>query len=232
MSDLPPNLTIKQWDPDDRPREKLKEKGAQALSVSELFAIVIGSGRRGESAVELMKCILHQQKNGLTDLQNISLRNLTKFKGVGMVKAIKIKATLEIAKRLQLLRLPNKKQLTSSRLVFEFLSPFLSLLDQEEFWVLYLNQSNRLLDKKRLSKGGINQTVVDIRLALKPAIELGATSMILAHNHPSGNLIPSPQDKEITQKLIKAASTFDILILDHLIVSEKRYFSFKDENLI
>jgi DNA repair protein RadC len=232
MSDLPPNLTIKQWDPDDRPREKLKEKGAQALSVSELFAIVIGSGRRGESAVELMKRILHQQKNGLTDLQNISLRNLTKFKGVGMVKAIKIKATLEIAKRLQLLRLPNKKQLTSSRLVFEFLSPFLSLLDHEEFWVLYLNQSNRLLDKKRLSKGGINQTVVDIRLALKPAIELGATSMILAHNHPSGNLIPSPQDKEITQKLIKAASTFDILILDHLIVSEKRYFSFKDENLI
>lgn len=109
MSDLPPNLTIKQWDPDDRPREKLKEKGAQALSVSELFAIVIGSGSRGESAVELMKRILHQQKNGLTDLQNISLRNLTKFKGVGMVKAIKIKATLEIAKRLQLLRLPNKK---------------------------------------------------------------------------------------------------------------------------
>lgn len=175
MSNLPPNLTIKQWDPDDRPREKLKEKGTQALSVYELFAIVIGSGNRGESAVELMKRILHQQKNGLTDLQNISLQNLTKFKDVGMVKAIKTKATLEIAKRLQLLRLPNKKQLTSTLLVFEFLSPFISLLDHEEFWVLYLYQSNRLLDKKRLSKGGINQTVVEVRLALKPAIELGTT---------------------------------------------------------
>ncbi|MEK9603139.1 MAG: DNA repair protein RadC [Flavobacteriaceae bacterium] len=232
MSNSSSNLTIKQWNPDDRPREKLKEKGAQALSVSELLAIIIGSGSPGESAVELMKRVLHQQKNGLTDLQNISLQNLMKFKGVGMVKAIKIKATIEISKRMQNHPSQSKKQFTSSALVFRFLSPYLSLLDHEEFWILYLNQSNSLLEKKCLSKGGINQTVVDVRLALKHAIELGATSMILAHNHPSGNLKPSSQDKEITQKFIKAAATFDILILDHLIVSEKRYFSFKDENLI
>ena len=179
-----------------------------------------------------MKRVLHHQKNGLMDLQHVSLQNLTKYKGVGMVKAIKIKAVLEISKRLQTLPFDQKKQLTSSALVFRILTPFLSLLDHEEFWILYLNQSNRLLEKKCLSKGGISQTVVDIRLALKYAIELGATSMILAHNHPSGNLSPSNQDIEITQKFIKAAHTFDIIILDHLIVSEKRYFSFKDENLI
>ena len=232
MPNLPQKLTIKQWNPDDRPREKLKEKGPESLSVAELLAIIIGSGRPGESAVALMKRVLHHQKNGLMDLQYVSLQNLTKYKGVGMVKAIKIKAVLEISKRLQTLPFDQKKQLTSSALVFRILTPFLSLLDHEEFWILYLNQSNRLLEKKCLSKGGISQTVVDIRLALKYAIELGATSMILAHNHPSGNLSPSNQDIEITQKFIKAAHTFDIIILDHLIVSEKRYFSFKDENLI
>jgi len=232
MPNLPQKLTIKQWNPDDRSREKLKEKGPESLSVAELLAIIIGSGRPGESAVALMKRVLHHQKNGLMDLQYVSLQNLTKYKGVGMVKAIKIKAVLEISKRLQTLPFDQKKQLTSSALVFRILTPFLSLLDHEEFWILYLNQSNRLLEKKCLSKGGISQTVVDIRLALKYAIELGATSMILAHNHPSGNLSPSNQDIEITQKFIKAAHTFDIIILDHLIVSEKRYFSFKDENLI
>lgn len=166
------------------------------------------------------------------DLKNISLQSLMQFKGVGLAKAIKIKAVLELSSRLQILPYAEKKQFTSSALVFQYLTPFLSPLGHEEFWILYLNQSNRLLEKKCLSKGGINQTVVDIRLALKSAIELGATAMILAHNHPSGNLKPSPQDHNITQKFIKAASTFDILILDHLIVSEKRYFSFKDEKLI
>jgi DNA repair protein RadC len=232
MSNVSQKLTIKQWHPDDRPREKLKEKGSESLSVAELLAIIIGSGSPGESAVGLMKRVLHHQKNGLMDLQHISLQNLTKFKGVGMVKAIKIKAVLEISKRLQLLPYEQKKELTSSALVFKILMPFLCPLDHEEFWILYLNQSHRLLEKKCLSKGGINQTVVDIRLGLKYAIELGATSLILAHNHPSGNLTPSGQDIKITQKFIKAAHTFDIIILDHLIVSEKRYFSFKDENLI
>ena len=232
MSDLSPNLTIKQWDPDDQPREKLKEKGSEALSVAELLAIVIGSGSPGESAVDLMKRVLHHQKNGLMDLQSISLQSLMQFKGLGSAKAIKIKAVLELSSRLQHLPFAEKKRFTTSSLVFQYLSPFLSPLRHKEFWIFYLNQSNRLLEKKCLSKGGINQTVVDIRLALKTAIELGATAMILAHNHPSGNLTPSPQDKEITKKLIRAASTFDILILDHLIVSEKRYFSFKDENLI
>jgi len=232
MSDAAPKLTIKQWDLDDRPREKLKEKGAHVLSVAELFAIIIGSGSEGESAVDLMKRILHPHKNGLKDLQKISLEALTQFKGVGPAKAVKIKAVLEIAVRLQNQPYLPKKQFTSSALVYGFLSPLLSPLEHEEFWILYLNQSNRLLKKKCLSKGGISQTVVDVRLALKVALELEATPMILAHNHPSGNLTPSKQDLEITQKITKAAATFDILILDHLIVSEKRYFSFKDENII
>lgn len=232
MSDTAPKLTIKQWNLDDRPREKLKEKGANALSAAELLAIIIGSGSKGESAVDLMKRILHRQKNGLKDLQKISFEGLTQFKGVGPAKALKIKAAIEIAVRLQNQPYLTKKQFTSSALVFGFLSPLLTPLEHEEFWILYLNQSNRLLEKKCLSKGGISQTVVDVRLALKAAIELGATAMILAHNHPSGNLTPSKQDIEITQKIIKAAATFDILILDRLIVSEKRYFSFKDENII
>ena len=232
MSKLPPNLTIKQWNRDDRPREKLRDKGPESLSVAELLAIVIGSGSRGESAVDLMKRIIHHQKNGLMDLQRVSLKDLTQFKGMGLVKAIKIKAVLELSMRLQTLPYEEKKQFNSSGSVFQYLNPFLSALPHEEFWILYLNQSNRLLEIKCLSKGGINQTVVDIRLALKKALELGATAMILAHNHPSGNLTPSLQDRSITQKFVQAAGTFDILILDHLIVSEKRYFSFKDEKLI
>ena len=156
MSVMPPNLSIKQWEPDDRPREKLKEKGAESLSLAELLAIIIGSGSPGESAVELMKRILYHQRNGLLGLEHISLQKLTKFKGVGMVKAIKIKAALEISKRLQNQAYPQKKQFTSSALVFEFLVPLLCSLKHEEFWILYLNQSNRLLEKKCLSKGGIN----------------------------------------------------------------------------
>ena len=232
MSNPTPNLTIKQWQPDDRPREKLKNKGAESLSVAELFAIVIGSGSRGESAVSLMKRILHGQKNGLSDLHKIPLEALIKFKGVGLVKALKIKAVFEISKRLQSQPFQEKKQFNSSADVFQSLQALLGNLKHEEFWILYLNQFNRLLAKKCLSKGGITQTVVDVRMAIKNALEIGATGMILAHNHPSGNLNPSRQDKEITQKFIEAANTFDIIILDHLIVSEKRYFSFKDENLV
>jgi DNA repair protein RadC len=229
---MPQNLTIKQWNPDDRPREKLLEKGASSLSVAELMAIVIGSGSPGESAVALMKRVLHNHQNGLGDLHNSSLQNLLRFKGIGVAKAIKIKAVLKLSVGLNHLPELEKKQFNSSTLVHEFLAPTLRLLPHEEFWTLYLNRSNRLLKKKCLSKGGISQTVVDVRLALKSAIELGASAMILAHNHPSGNLTPSQEDLRITQKFVKAAATFDILILDHLIVSQKHYFSFKDQNLI
>ena len=229
---MPQNLTIKQWNPDDRPREKLLEKGASSLSVAELMAIVIGSGSPGESAVDLMKRVLYNHQNGLSDLHNSSLQNLVRFKGIGVAKAIKIKAALELSVRLNHFPELEKKQFNSSTLVHEFLAPTLRSLPHEEFWILYLNRSNRLLKKKCLSKGGISHRVVDVRLALKSAIELGASAMILAHNHPSGNLTPSQEDIRITQKFVKAAATFDILILDHLIVSQKHYFSFKDQNLI
>ena len=154
------------------------------------------------------------------------------YKGIGQAKAVKIKAALELSKRL--VETPSKElvQFTSSVKVFNIMFPILAHLPHEEFWILYLNRSNGLVDKSYVSKGGISQTVVDVRLVMKKALELGATGMILVHNHPSGNLQPSKQDKNITRKLINAAATFDILVLDHLIISEKGYYSFKDESII
>ena len=204
----------------------------RAQMLAELLAIPIGSGKPGERAVQLMQRVLFNFDNQITKLQKVSLQKLMQFKGIGKAKAVKIKAALELTKRLNTHQPKHKIRLTSSSTVFDFIAPQLAFLDHEEFWVIYLNRSNRLIERACLSKGGIYQTVVDIRLAMKRAIELGATGMILAHNHPSGNLKPSPEDQELTTKFIKAAATFDILILDHLILSEKSYFSFKDENLI
>lgn len=232
MADLPQNLTIKQLDLADRPREKLIQNGPEKISNAELFAILIGTGNQGESAVQLMQRVLFHHDNQILKLKKVSLQKLMEFKGIGMVKAVKIKAALELSKRLNDPINRHKIQLVSSKITFDYIAPQLAFLDHEEFWVIYLNRSNRLIDSVCLSKGGIYQTLVDIRLALKRAIELGATGMILVHNHPSGNLNPSKEDKQITTQFIKASATFDILILDHLIVSEKSYFSFKDESLI
>lgn len=227
MSSKPKNLSIKEWDALDRPREKLKTHGGRALSTSELFAILIGSGSQNESAVSLMQRILSSIDNDLKKFQQIPLERLMAFKGIGEAKAI-----MELNKRAQQISTKKDIYLNSSKSVYTLVSSDLVMLAYEEFWVLYLSQSNKLIEKYCLCKGGITETVVDIRLAFKRAFEVGATALILVHNHPSGAFHPSHSDKQITQKFKTAATHVDLQIIDHLIVSEKGYFSFADEELL
>lgn len=226
------SFTIKDWDVSDRPREKLKSQGASYLSNAELFAVLIGSGSSSESAVGLMKRILLSINNDLQKFDQLPIERLVEFKGIGEVKAIKLKAVVELSKRFQKQQPDKTTVLNSSKIVYESIYMDLDTLPHEEFWILYLNQSNRLLEKYRLSKGGITQTTVDLRLAFKRAFEVGATGLILAHNHPSGGLTPSSSDEQITRKFKLATASVDLRILDHLIVSKKGYFSFADEGLL
>ena len=226
------SFTIKDWDVSDRPREKLKSQGASYLSNAELLAVLIGSGSSSESAVGLMKRILLSINNDLQKFEQLPIERLVEFKGIGEVKAIKLKAVVELSKRFQKQQPDKTTVLNSSKIVYESIYMDLDTLPHEEFWILYLNQSNRLLEKYRLSKGGITQTTVDLRLAFKRAFEVGATGLILAHNHPSGGLTPSSSDEQITRKFKLAAASVDLRILDHLIVSKKGYFSFADEGLL
>ena len=226
------SFTIKDWDVSDRPREKLKSQGASYLSNAELFAVLIGSGSSRESAVGLMKRILLSINNDVQKFDQLPIERLVEFKGIGEVKAIKLKAVVELSKRFQKQQPDKTTVLNSSKIVYESIYMDLDTLPHEEFWILYLNQSNRLLEKYRLSKGGITQTTVDLRLAFKRAFEVGATGLILAHNHPSGGLTPSSSDEQITRKFKLAAASVDLRILDHLIVSKKGYFSFADEGLL
>jgi len=225
-------LTIKDWDSLDRPREKLKAHGGGALSVAELFAILIGSGTSNENAVGLMQRVLSSVNHHLTKFQQLSIEHLIKFRGIGEVKAIKLKAVFELIKRGQQLSLKKELFFNSSKSVYNYIASEFFGLPHEEFWVVYLNQSNKLLEKYRLSKGGITQTIVDIRLAFKRAFELGATALILVHNHPSGQLRPSSSDRQITRKFKTAASHVYLKVLDHIIVSDQGYFSFADEQLL
>jgi len=229
MSDKKSSFSIKEWKEDDRPREKLIAKGKQALSDAELLAILIGSGNRNESAVALSKRILSSVGNNLNALAKLSVNNLMLFKGIGEAKAISIITALELGRRRRLEKAMVQSKITSSKTVFEIMQPIIGDLQHEEFWVLYLNNSNVILDKIQLSKGGITGTLVDTRLIFKKAIELVATSIILAHNHPSGTLQPSSADKKMTKKIKGAGETLDIKVLDHLIITEKMYFSFADE---
>ena len=225
-------LTIKDWDPEDRPREKLALLGEKVLSTSELLAVLVGSGSRKESAVALMQRLLSQVDNDLHQLAKMPLERMTALDGIGEAKALKIKAALALGKRLQQFPRSEKPILNSSKRVFQTIQHELVDLAHEEFWILYANQAALLLQKYCLSKGGISATTVDICLAFKKALELGATAMVLVHNHTSGALIPSAQDKNVTRKFKTAAANLDIRILDHLIVSEKGYFSFADENIL
>ncbi len=225
-------FTIKNWALDDRPREKLLQKGKLSLTDAELIAILIGSGSREESAVELSKKILFNNQNSLNVLGKLSVGQLTQFKGIGEAKAISIIAAMELGRRRRSEDAIEYVNVSSSNSVFEVLHPILGELPHEEFWILYLNNSNKIIEKFQISKGGITGTLVDVRITLRKALELGAVSLILAHNHPSGNLTPSEADKQLTKKLKTAAESMDIKILDHLIVTEKSYFSFADEGLM
>ena len=232
MSEKPTSFSIKNWSQDDQPREKLRDKGKLTLSDAELVAILIGSGNRNESAVDLCKRILASVDNNLNALGKVSLKHLMEFNGIGEAKAITITAALELGRRRKFEDEVKQEKITSSRDVYDIMQPVLGELSHEEFWVIYLNNSNKVLQKQQLSKGGITGTLVDVRLVLKQALEVGATALILCHNHPSGTLKASEADKKITQNLKTAGLSLDIKVLDHIIVTEKAYFSFADETIL
>ena len=223
---------ITNWAEDDRPREKLMIKGKNALSDAELMAILIGSGSRNESAVQLSKRILSSFDNNLNALGKLSIKQLTEFKGIGEAKAISIIAAMELGRRRREMEAIELKQIGSSKSVFEIMQPIIGELQHEEFWILYLNYSNKVIAKSQLSKGGITGTVVDIRIVFKIALEQNATSIILSHNHPSGKLQPSDADIIITKKIKMAGQQLDIPVLDHLIITEKGFYSFNDNGIL
>lgn len=225
-------LNLKQWAVEDRPREKMLANGARALSDAELVAILIGSGNAGETAVELSRRILHAVENNLNDLGRKNSDFLTRFKGIGEAKALNIMAAMELGRRRKEQDTPDKAKITGSNDAADLFMPLLGDLDHEEFWILLLNRHNKIIDRFMASKGGITGTVIDVRSIMKVALDKLATSMILCHNHPSGNLSPSDADQQITQKLKEAGKMVDIQVLDHLIITQKKYLSFADEGMI
>jgi DNA repair protein RadC len=226
------NLRIRNWALEDRPREKMMLKGIQSLSESELLALLIGSGTRKASAVELARQILSLAGNNLDKLGKFAVSDLKKLNGIGQARAITIVAALELGRRRNLSDLPDEMKISGSRDVFILMGPVLSDLPHEEFWILLLNRSNKVIDRKKISQGGITGTVTDIRMILKLAIDQLATSLILCHNHPSGNLQPSEADLSITRRIKESAALMDISLLDHLIIAGKSYFSLADETMM
>ena len=225
------SFSIKQWAEDDKPREKLMLKGKQVLSDAELIAILIGSGTRNESAVDLSKRILAKAEN-LKALGKMTLKQLTEFKGIGEAKAITIIAAMELGRRRGSEEEVELKKISSSKSAFDIIHPIIGELAHEEFWILYLNNSNKVIYKSQLSKGGITGTVVDIRIVFKTAFEQNAVNLILCHNHPSGILQASDADKQITRKLKEAGKMLDVNVIDHLIVTSNGYLSFADDGLL
>ena len=226
------NYSIKQWAKDDRPREKLLAKGPQSLSDSELLAILILNGNKEKSALDLAKDVLQLGKNNLPELGKLTVRELTKVRGIGEAKAVAIVAALEIGRRRQALASREKSIVTSSADVATYLQTLLRDHRHEVFAVLFLNRANKINHFQIISEGGITGTVADPRVILKKALEENAVSLILCHNHPSGSLKPSRADEELTKKIKEAATYFDIKVLDHLIVSDDGYYSFADEGIL
>lgn len=226
------NLTIKYWAEEDRPREKLLNKGKHNLSDAELLAILIGSGSREESAVGLSQKILNTADNNLNELGKTSITELMRFKGIGEAKAITIVAALELGRRRQLTDVKDKPKIKSSRDAYNTIASLLIDLPHEEFWILLLNRSNEVISREKISTGGVSGTVVDAKIIFKKALDILASSIILVHNHPSGNLRPSQADIDVTRKMKKAGVVLDISILDHLIISERGFYSFADEGTL
>ena len=226
-------LTIRDWAEDDRPREKMLLKGPHTLSDAELLAILIGSGSKNETGVELSRRILHDCQDNLNELARLSIPDLCKrFKGIGPVKAISIQAAMEMGKRRRMSENLERKKISSSQHLFELFEPLLSDLPHEEFWVALLNSANKVLETKRLTQGGMRQTVVDIPMLLKMALEKSATVLVVAHNHPSGQNRPSHEDEIITKRIKAGCEAVGISLLDHIIVAQNNYFSFSDEGKI
>jgi DNA repair protein RadC len=226
------HISIKNWAEDDRPREKLLTKGKQALSDAELIAILIASGSRNETAVQLAQRILSTHKNNIHELAKLTINDLKKFKGIGEAKAITIIAALELGRRRKDIDAPKQDVVKTSKDVYAHIAPKLSDLPHEEFWILLLNRSNKIIKTEFIGRGGVSGTVADVRLILKSAVEHLASSIVLAHNHPSGNLQPSKEDINLTQKIKQAAALFDIQVIDHIIAGDVNYYSFADEGLL
>ena len=232
MEAVKTSLSIKSWAEDDRPREKLINKGRHTLSEAELIAILIGSGSREETAVELSRRILNSIGNNLNELGKLNLNDLMKFKGIGEAKAISIVAALELGRRRKESEAVKREKIITSYNVFEIFQPVFLDLPHEEFWMLMLNRSNTIVKKELVSRGGVTGTVVDARIIFKSAVENLASGVILCHNHPSGNLKPSDADIKLTKNLSEAGKVLEIPVLDHVIISENGYFSFADEGMM
>lgn len=227
-----PETSIKNWAEDDRPREKLIKQGSEMLSNSELLAIIINNGSKEKSAVDLAKEILQLGENNLDELGKLTLKELQKIKGIGGAKAVSIAAALELGRRRNASEILYRPTVQTSKDIAAFLRQALKDHKYEVFAVLFLNRANKIKNFKIISRGGLTGTVADPRMILKQALDEEATSIILSHNHPSGNLIPSRQDKEFTHKIKAAAAFFDIQVADHVIVSDEGYYSFADEGII
>ena len=227
-----PVLKIKSWAEEDRPREKLLNKGKSVLSEAELIAVLIGSGTRSISAVDLAKTILHHANNNLNSLAKYSVKDLTKFKGIGEAKAISIVSALELGRRRKDTCQEKRIKINSSQNVYDVMKP--DLLDQklEQFWLVLLNRANYILQKIQISLGGISGTVADPKVIFKYALDNHASSIILVHNHPSGNLKPSEADIKLTSKMKDAGKLLEMPILDHLIFTDQGFFSFADQNYL
>lgn len=226
------NNPITKWALDDRPREKLMAKGKEALSNAELLGILIATGNREMSAVQLAQTILDDCDNSLKKLSRMTVDDLMLYKGIGEAKAITIIAAAEIGRRRLIEKAELDPQVTSSQDIYNYMRPFLEDLNHEEFYLLLLNRANKIIKKILISKGGIAGAVVDIRLIFKPAMMNLASGIVVVHNHPSGSLKPSKQDISITNKIKEAGNFLDVKLLDHLIISQTGYFSFNDESLI
>jgi DNA repair protein RadC len=226
------SLKILSWAEEDRPREKLLIKGKSALSDAELIGILIGSGTISMSAVDLAKVILNDVNNNLNELAKLSVKDLQKFKGIGEAKAISIMSALELGRRRKESDLPKKLRITSSKDVYDMMAANLLDLPHEEFWVLLLNRANAVIKKVQISTGGVAGTVADPKLIFKTALENLASSIILVHNHPSGNMMPSQADKELTKKMKEAGKLLDIPVLDHVIFADRVFYSFADEGIL
>jgi DNA repair protein RadC len=225
-------LNIKDWNPEDRPREKLLLKGTSALSDAELIAILIGSGTANLSAVDVSKKVLLHGKNNLNELAKLSVKELMKVKGIGEAKAITIVAALELGRRRKEVDVEEKPKINVSKDAFDLIKGDLIDLPHEEFWVLLLNRANRVIKKKRVSEGGVTGTVADPKIIFKMALEELACGIVMAHNHPSSNLSPSQSDRDLTKKMKEAGKFLDVTLFDHIIVAGNNYFSFADEGLV
>ncbi|MDF2435702.1 MAG: repair protein RadC [Bacteroidota bacterium] len=232
MNDDTETLKIKAWAEEDRPREKLMEKGRQILSEAELIAILIGSGSRNETAVELSKRILSAVENNLNELGKLGIKELTKFKGIGEAKAVSIVAALELGRRRKETEVLKKEKVSTSKDAYDAIKSKMADLPHEEFWLMILNRANAIIKKELISRGGVAGTVVDTKIIFKSAVEHYASSIIICHNHPSGNLKPSDADIRITKNIKEAGKIMEIPLIDHLIVTDGGYYSFADEGLI